>query len=373
MLPFLISIYIFCVGLQLFFILFVFAKINKHDAEVVEEKALEGVSVVVCAWNELENLKELIPLLSQQAYPTFEIIVVDDRSWDGTYDYSLSEGVEFQNVRFIRVWNTPEHLSAKKYALTLGIKSAKYDTVLLTDADCRPQSNGWIRGMAECLLPEKQIVLGFSPYFTEKLFLNQFIRYETFITATQYFALALKGQPYMGVGRNLMYRKSLFLDNKGFAKHTNIVGGDDDLFMNDVATAENTAVCLNPDTFMYSIPKSTWEAWYRQKRRHLSVSKYYRIENKIILGSLASTQIFSWILFLILIPLTLHTVLVYGVLALLGLRLISQWIVFAQANKRLDKTISSSSLPMWDFIFTLYFIIMGTNNLIPRNKKMRWK
>ena len=373
MIPFLFSIYIFSVGLQLFFILFVFAKVNRHESPIQEEITSEGVSVIVCAWNELENLKELIPLLDEQDYPNFEVIIMDDRSWDGTHEYLMKECSAFQQVRFIQIEKTPAHLSAKKYALTLGIKSAKYDVILLTDADCRPQSKEWIKGMVECLLPEKQIVLGFSPYYTESSLLNKLIRYETFITALQYFSLAIKGQPYMGVGRNLMYRKSLFLENKGFAKHTNIVGGDDDLFMNDVATAENTTVCLNPDTFMYSVPKSTWEAWYRQKTRHLSVSKYYRFENKLILGSLASTQIFSWILLFVLIPFTLQTVLLYAVLGVFALRLIAQWIVFAKANQRFDNIFKSATLPLWDFIFTLYFLIMGVNNLIPRKKKMRWK
>ncbi len=373
MIPFLFSIYIFSVGLQLFFILFVFAKVNTHETPIHEANTSEGVSVIVCAWNELENLKALIPLLDNQAYPTFEVIIMDDRSWDGTHEYLMQECGAFQHVRFIQIEKTPDHLSAKKYALTLGIKSAKYDVLLLTDADCRPQNEFWIKGMAECLLPEKQIVLGFSPYYSEKSFLNKLIRYETFITAVQYFSLALKGQPYMGVGRNLMYRKSLFLENKGFAKHTNIVGGDDDLFMNDVATAENTAICLNADTFMYSVPKTTWETWYRQKTRHLSVSKYYRFENKLVLGSLASTQIFSWVLLGVLIPFTFHSVLLYGVLGVFGIRLLAQWIVFAKANNRLDKTLNTATLPFWDFIFTSYFLIMGTNNLIPRKKKMRWK
>jgi glycosyltransferase involved in cell wall biosynthesis len=321
----------------------------------------------------LANLKELLPLLNSQEYPTFEVIIVDDRSWDGTFDYLLTECAEFQKVRFIRIEQTPEHLSSKKYALTLGIKSAKYETLLLTDADCRPQSTHWISGMAECLSPDKEIVLGFSPYFQETGFLNNLIRYETFITAIQYFSFAITGVPYMGVGRNLMYKKSLFLQNKGFAKHTNILGGDDDLFMNDVANEKNTAVCLNPDTFMYSFPKITWEAWYRQKRRHLSVGKYYQYRNKVLLGGLASTQILSWLSFLILTPLLIHNPLVFWILGVFLLRLISQWVVFSKANKTFDNTLDVFAFPFWDGIFALYFLVMGINNAIPRRQKMRWK
>lgn len=373
LIPLLFSIFIISVAFQLYFILFVFAKVVQHDTSVIPIGKSQGVSVIVCAWNELANLKELLPILNSQEYPIFEVIIVDDRSWDGTFDYLLTECTEFQKVRFIRLEQTPEHLSSKKYALTLGIKSAKYETILLTDADCRPQSSHWISGMAECLSPEKEIVLGFSPYFKEKGFLNNLIRYETFITAIQYFSFAITGVPYMGVGRNLMYKKSLFLQNKGFAKHTNILGGDDDLFMNDVANEKNTAVCLNPDTFVYSFPKKTWETWYRQKRRHLSVGKYYQFRNKVLLGGLATTQILSWLSFMILTPLFRHNPVFFWILGVFLLRLISQWVVFSKANKRFDNTLETFTFPFWDGIFALYFLIMGINNFIPRRRKMRWR
>jgi glycosyltransferase involved in cell wall biosynthesis len=373
LIPILFSLFFVSVTVQLYFILFVFNKINQVDSEEKINPKPFGVSVIVCAWNELKNLKELLPQLNSQEYKTFEVIIVDDRSWDGTYDYLLTECTAYQKVRFLRIEETPDHLSSKKYALTLGIRSAKYDTVLLTDADCRPQSNQWIKEMVACMTSEKEIVLGFSPYFKAKGFLNSLIRYETFITALQYFSFALVGVPYMGVGRNLMYRKSLFLKNKGFAKHTNIVGGDDDLFMNDVATAENTAVCLNPDAFMYSIPKTTWQTWYRQKNRHLSVSKHYKLQNKVLLAGLATTQIFTWLTFIVLIPFLWHNLLIYGMLLIFLIRLIAQWIVFGKANQRLDKTLEILTLPFWDGIFTLYFLTMGVNNFIPKRKKMRWR
>lgn len=373
MVTLLLIIFIVSVAFQLYFIFFVFNKISQYDSSENETRKPEGVSVIVCAWNELENLKSLIPLLNSQVYNTFEIIIVDDRSRDGTFDYLLTECSEYQKVRFLRIDETPNHLSSKKYALTLGIKSAKYNNLLLTDADCRPQGSNWIAGMVECLTPDKEIVLGFSPYFKENGFLNNLIRYETFNTVVQYFSFALIGMPYMGVGRNLMYRKSLFLKNKGFAKHTNIVGGDDDLFMNDVANSHNTTVCLNPETFMYSFPKTTWQTWYRQKRRHLSVSKHYKFQHKINLGGLGTSHILTWICFLILIPIFFHNPLIYWILGVFLFRLISQWIVFSKVNKYLDNTLEIITLPFWDGIFALYFLIMGINNFIPRRQKMRWR
>ena len=373
MITFLLTIFIVSVAFQLYFIFFVFNKINQYKTPENISHKPEGVSVIVCAWNELENLKSLLPLLNSQTYPIFEVIIVDDRSWDNTFDFLLTQCTDYQKVKFLRIEETPYHLSSKKYALTLGIKSAKYNNLLLTDADCRPQSNNWIAGMAEYLTPDKAIVIGFSPYFKEKGFLNNLIRYETFNTAIQYFSFAISDMPYMGVGRNLMYRKSLFLKNKGFAKHTNVVGGDDDLFMNDVANADNVAVCMNPETFMYSFPKITWQTWYRQKRRHLSVSKHYKLQHKINLGGLGMSQILTWLSFLVLIPIFFHKPLIYWLLTVFLFRLVSQWIVFTKANNRLDNTLKIITLPFWDGIFALYFLIMGINNFIPRRRKMRWR
>jgi glycosyltransferase involved in cell wall biosynthesis len=374
LLPSLFGFFLLTIAVQLFFLFFVLNKINTTEnvPETPPKKPL-GVSVIVCAWNELENLKQLIPLLNDQQYPDYEIIIIDDRSWDGTYDFLLSEYNNHKKVRFITIKETPEHLSSKKYALTLGIKNAQKEVILLTDADCRPQSDHWISGMAEFLGPQKDIVLGYSPYQKIPGFLNKIIRYETFLTALQYFSFSLYGHPYMGVGRNLMYKKSLFLNNRGFAKHTNIMGGDDDLFINDVATQQNTAICLNPDTFMYSFPKETWENWYRQKTRHISVSKYYLPTNKWLLGILAGSQIWFWLTFLIILPFTFKIKLIYWLLGSWAVKIVCQWIIYYKANKRLSDSIEWYNIPIYDFCMTWYYLIMGVMGVWNRRKKLRWK
>lgn len=374
MIPLLIELFLLAVVVQLYFILFVYPKLISYSNSSLATVKEEGVSVIVCAWNEKENLQELLPILDKQDYANFEVIVVDDRSWDGTYDFLLAEINHFPRCRFLRIEETPEHLSSKKYALTLGIKAAKYPVILLTDADCRPQSTRWISTMAGSLTADIDIVLGFSPYFKEgtKL-LNGFIAYETFITAMQYLSFALAGKPYMGVGRNLLYRKSVFMQNRGFASHTHVLGGDDDLFMNEVANKENTTICLDSDSFVYSFPKTTWHDWYRQKKRHLSVGKYYTLQNKVTLGLLASSQIFYWLCFLALLPIFWHSPFVWGLLGLFLLRLGALWIVYAKVNTRLATIVNPICMPAWDFALSLYFFIMGINNAIPRRKKMRWR
>ncbi|MEQ9414216.1 MAG: glycosyltransferase, partial [Cyclobacteriaceae bacterium] len=223
------------------------------------------VSVIVCAHDEEQNLRDLIPMLLQQDYVDYEIIVVEDRSNDGSFDYLYDLANQHHQLRMIPVKSKPDHVNGKKFALTLGIKAAKHDWVLLTDADCMPQSNQWIKEMSSQFSNDTDIVLGYSPYIKSSGFLNSFIRYEGLTTAIQYAAMAMLGKPYMGVGRNLAYRKNIFLNNKGFRSHLSVTGGDDDLFINEVCKGSNTKLCAGVNSIVYSKPKTTWSEYYFQK------------------------------------------------------------------------------------------------------------
>jgi hypothetical protein len=136
--------------------------------------------------------------------------------------------------------------------LSIGIKSSKYEVMLLTDADCTPASDLWIQKMQDAYRDGVEIVLGYGAYKKQKGFLNKLVRFETFHTALQYLSYALAGMPYMGVGRNLSYRKELFYRVKGFSSINHIPGGDDDMFINKVSTKKNTAIVVDKDAFTLS-------------------------------------------------------------------------------------------------------------------------
>ena len=367
--------------IQLFYYLFVFSRLINYQQEVIGDassggSSSEGVSVLVCAWNELENLQELLPLLDAQEYPEFEVIVLDDRSEDGTNDFLKENAGQWAHVRFVRIDAEYPHITPKKYALTVGMKHARYPVVLMTDADCRPASLGWIASMAGQMGEDQEIVLGFSPYYKEKGLLNWFIRCETFYTAVQYLSLATAHRPYMGVGRNLMYRTTLFFQHKGFYKHKHIVGGDDDLFMNQAATADNTAVNLDPDSFVYSFPKTSWKSWLTQKKRHLSVGKHYRSANKIRLGLLSASHVGVWVAGLLALVWGLFSFNIL-LLQILGgtfaLRWLVQTIVLQAINKRLDRTLGWLSFIPMDFALFIYYIGISGLVLSKRKKKVTWR
>lgn len=346
-----------------------------------------GVTIIVCARNEYDNLTELLPLLNGQHYPTFEVLVMDDRSTDGTKSYLENGIAHLSRVRFLRIDKEHGHITPKKYALTIAIKKALYPTVLLTDADCRPASTDWLAGMVAPLSDAPtDLVLGFSPYEWRPGLLNLLIRSETLFTAVQYVSLALAGRPYMGVGRNLAYRTRTFFNNRGFYTHKNVLGGDDDLFVNEVATPQNTAVCLDPDTFTWSKPKETWADWRLQKRRHLHVGRYYRSAHKRRLGLLMGSYVLSWTLGLAagLVCLVAAAgwfsfpapewLLLQVATGAFGLRWLAYWAVVGRISYRLGHTVHWALMPAVDVLLAVYYGLAGLQSVFVRKpKRYYWR
>ena len=284
-------------GLQLLYWLFYFVgllrlSVRKHDVS----ESLPGISIIVAARNELDNLKKLIPLLMKQDHPDYEVIIVIDRSDDGTIQYLNMEESKYPNLKSTQIYNLPENISGKKYAITMGIKAAQYNQVLFTDADCSPNSPSWASSMARGFNKGADIILGFSNYKKRPGLLNYFIRFETLLTGIEYLGAAANRLPYMGVGRNLAYKKDLFMENKGFFGYQKLIGGDDDLFVNKHATSRNTIAVGGAQARTESKPKTSWSSYWKQKTRHLYIGKFYSLKSKFALAIFNISWIFTWIL-----------------------------------------------------------------------------
>jgi cellulose synthase/poly-beta-1,6-N-acetylglucosamine synthase-like glycosyltransferase len=328
------------------------------------------VSVIVCAHDEVENLKELIPQLLSQDHPEFEVIIVDDRSNDSTFDFLLEATAKDHRLRMVHINRTPPHTNSKKYALTLGIKAARFEWLLLTDADCRPDGTSWISTMSRQFNDATQFVLGYSPYEKGKGFLNAFIRFDTLMTAIQYVSFALLGNPYMGVGRNLAYRRSRFLEVKGFNNIIAITGGDDDLFVNLHAKGRNTAVCVERASQTHSKPKTSLKNFIQQRVRHLSVGRHYRFGHRLLLGLFMISWLGVWFLGL---PLMLKgDYYIAGIAGgLIIFRIILVIITVHLAAKRFGQQFELWLVPLLDFIYAFYYLVTGLRTLV--TKKVRWK
>ena len=267
--------------IQIIYIIVFHSRVTFHKNQTLNQSF--GVSIIICSRNEEENLKLFLPKVLNQKYENFEVIVVNDRSWDNSNDFLKSKQKEYNNLKIVNIPDNGSDHFGKKLALTLGIKASKHEYLLFTDADCYPINDLWLKEMSSGFLEKKELVLGASSYIKEKGVLNKLIRFDTAQIAINYLGLAKSKLPYMGVGRNLAYCKNIYKKVSGFKSHYHIASGDDDLFINQVSNKKNTEIIFNENSITLSKPKKTWRTWIRQKRRHHTTNSKYKIKHKILL------------------------------------------------------------------------------------------
>jgi biofilm PGA synthesis N-glycosyltransferase PgaC len=245
------------------------------------QQKLPPLSVVICARNEAENLARFLPSVLEQDYPSYEVVVVNDCSEDNSDDVLGEIMKRYPHLKVSMIQKDPDFTHTKKLAMLIGIKAAQNDLLVFTDADCRPASQNWLRRVASAASGTADIIIGYGAYMPESGLLNRYIRFETMFTAMQYFGMAKAGVPYMGVGRNLAYRKSYFFSHGGFGPYNHILSGDDDLFVNRNARADNCSLMLSHDSFTLSVAQNKISAWAKQRRRHFTAAAYYKKKDKV--------------------------------------------------------------------------------------------
>ena len=348
---------------QLSYYLFLYLKLARYKTK--DNTFSKAVSVVVCGYNEEKYWEGLVEKLLEQNYPNFEVVLVNDQSSDNT-KFVFKQWENHSKIKLVDISEDIKKGLGKKFALTLGIKAAKYDYLLLTDADCYPKDKQWIASMAKHF-SNKSIVLGYGAYEKQPSLLNKLIRFDTFQVAMQYFSYALIGRAYMGVGRNLAYKKSLFFDNKGFASHLHLPSGDDDLFIKEVSDSNNTAISIITSAHTLSVPKTTWKSWIRQKSRHLSTGVYYKPFHKIMLGLWILSQSLFWLMF---IALLFWQPFLYIALSLFLIRFSVQTLVSYQIMKKLNEKDLIFLLPLLELLFIFFYFIFIVNRML--KKKRFW-
>ncbi len=277
-------VFLFSGALILLYVLFFWMRFAFYRVPKILSTETPPVSVIIAARNEEDNLYQNIELILNQDYPDFEVIVVNHQSVDNSKHFLMDLQKKYKHLRIIEIEKNRHLKVGKKLPITLGVKAAKNEHLLFTDADCKPFCNQWIRLMVENFSEKKDIVLGYGPYRKENGFLNRMIRFDTVQIAINYFSFALNGSSYMGVGRNLAYKKSRFQAVGGFKSHYGVPSGDDDLFIRDAATKKNVAIEIRPESYCFSDAKATWEQWFKQKRRHYGTSNEYRVFTRALLG-----------------------------------------------------------------------------------------
>ncbi len=324
------------------------------------------VSVIICAKNEDENLTEFLPKILTQEYPDFEVIVVNDCSYDNTENVIDEFAQIFPNLRKANIKEDAYYKHGKKFAMLVGIKAAKNNQLLFTDADCYPSSNQWLKEMAAGFSDQREIVVGYGAYEKQKGFLNKLIRFDAFMIAVQYLSSTIKNKPYMGVGRNLAYTKDLFFKEKGFSKHYHINSGDDDLFVNQASTKSNVNVCITKDAITHSKAETTFRDWCIQKARHLTTAPLYNHSTK---SKIAFNYFSQYFFYFSLLALCLSVKTVLLIPMLLFLKMMLQWIVLNKASKKLNEKDLLTGSVFYELILLFIYPIFHVSKVIYKPNK----
>lgn len=354
--------------IQIIYYLFFFRRLAFRHTDNTVSYQQTPVSVIICARDEAANLAKNLPGVLVQQFPgKHELILVNDNSLDESKYLLEALQKDFPQMHIIELKQEAKFINGKKFPLSIGIKTAKHDVVLLTDADCLPASEFWIQKMTSAFNPDTEIVLGYGAYYKRKGMLNKLIRFETFHSALQYLSYALAGIPYMGTGRNLAYKKDVFFRNKGFSAHNHLPGGDDDLFINATANKRNTKIVTDKEAFTLSEPKKTWGEWMTQKQRHYTTAKLYKAKHRFLLGLYALTHFLFYPSFIAALVLS-RWELATGVFLL---RLLIQALIWYKAMEKLDE--KDLWKWFWAFDIFMFFYYLIFTPAVWKKPKANWK
>lgn len=340
------------------------------ESKTVPGRPLPPVSIIICAKNESDNLKKFLPLVLQQDYPDFQVVVVNDCSEDDSEEVLEELQQKYPQLYFTNVKSDPIYRHGKKLAVTLGIKAAKHEHLVFTDADCFPNSEVWLRSMAMHFTDKKQLLLGTSPYEQGKGLLHQVIAYETLQTAIAYISSAMRGAAYMGVGRNMAYTKTLFYEHKGFSGHTHLLSGDDDLFVNKAANAENVDVEISSEAQMISIPETHWNEYFKQKRRHMTTGPLYKKRHK---RRFVFESMLGFVFYASCIAMMFFPTIVLIAIALFLIRFLLKSLIYYIAAQKLSFKKAYFFQNLWlDIIVPVFRFIALTINMV-KPQKFTWR
>ncbi len=332
--------------IQLVYLWAMYARVAfyKYRRKPKDDEAFEPISIVVCSRDNYQSLSELLPALLRQDYPDFEIVVVNDCSQDETELYLKEMELREPKIKPVHLLQHLNFFSGKKFPLSMGIKSAQHDLLVFTEPGSLPADDQWLRSIANGYRDHTEILLGYSPYRTQNSLFNHLVRFDALYVGIQYLSAAISGHPFMGVGTNLSYRKGLFYRNKGFTSHYSIPVGDDDLFVNRVATARNASVLIDAEHSVITAPPISFGGWLRNKARRNYTGTLYKAKDRrrVSLQCWSHFLFYAYFFALLVLPPAFAVVgaefLYLPVIGMLFvLRYVSQMVVFGGASKRLGE------------------------------------
>ena len=328
-----------------------------------KEPPLPPVSVVLTAHNDAEWLKENLVYLLEQEYPEFEVVVVNYLSSDDSDSVLKLLKDYYPHLKVVPFLEDVNLFQGKKYPLSIGIKSAKNDILMLADPECTPKNLRWLRGMVAGYMADGkadgkakgvQIVLGYCGLKQEKTLLGWLQQYDALSYGAQYLGSALLGHPYTGSGRNLSYRRSFFFEQGAFISHYDVADGSDDLFVYNNATRANTRICIDADAVLTAEPMRSYAAWRSERRHRVGTRNRHKVLHRLC----ETMPMWAAVLFYAsAVLLLVQGVLPWPVVAvLLAMKIAWQTVCFAQLAKRFD----GGLVYLAAAVFEIYFIFANT-------------
>lgn len=345
----------------------VWKKLADHKSKNSQFENLPFVSVIICAKNEKENVAKFLPEVLNQNYPEFEVIVVDDNSEDGTGAILNKLSALHENLKPFK-FKQPKKSFGKKEVLEFGITQSSSEYLIMTDADCCPNSENWLLGMVNGFSDGSELVLGIGQYDKNQTWINKLIQIDTGFIALNYLSFALGRFPYMSVGRNVAYKKDLFNRVGGFKTHYDIPSGDDDVFINEIPRTTKVSIVTSPKAQTTSIPKIDFKSFFSQKVRHVSAGLKYNKLNILLLGLFYSV---SGLWYLMLPFMIYYSDQLVVVLTIIALKKLTMYSLIRRIFSKIGVSVNSLLMLFADFIpvFVHNFAVLITTI---KSKEGKW-
>ncbi len=361
----LVSAFLLMVLIQLVYFWFFFSRLAFLKQQSHAGAGQPPVSVVLTASNQYEALSKNLPLLFEQDYPDFEVVVVNDNSDDDTDELLKTFAGKFPALRVVELTQSLNWFRGRKFPLSLGIKSAAHQLLLLTDANCTPEGPQWLQQMTSAFEGHTEMVLGYATCRTGS-HINSWLRFTAFYDAIFFLSAALAGIPFKGSGRNLSYKKALFYSHKGFSSHYTINAGDDELFVNKAATRRNVSVKVGSGAQVAFTKSSGFGTWLKSEKTRLQIRRYFKFRHRLLLHVFNLSNFLVYALLLFLLISGIQPLLVAGAFAL---RLLSQLLIFGLAQKRLTEKKLLLLSPVYEIFLILIDLCLWLMLIFTRKNK----
>lgn len=287
------KVLLICTGslfaIQLFYHLIIYIRVVWNARKALKGKITYSeerppLSVILYHNGTAEELEENLPAILEQDYPKFEVIVITDEKVNESVDYLKRIEEQYPHLYHSYLPDSSKWISRKKLAINLGIRASKYDWLVFTESFCQPESPQWLSLMSRNFTPDTQIVLGYSHFSKEEGWTPRNRSFDNFFRSLRYLCMGLLHLPYMATGRNMAYRKELYFQTKGFGKHLDLLRGDDDLYINQVATRKNTRVETAAEASVVMKPLKAKKFWKEERLGYESTSRHFRGMQRQLLG-----------------------------------------------------------------------------------------